>query len=77
WHVLYPAHHYTHPQKCTHTITLVNSKLNTDTWSHLAFSSSDIIIVQGSSNNGKIAIFDIYNTCKNQDTLTAISHFLK
>lgn len=40
WHVLYPTHHYTHPQKCTRTITLINAKLNTNSWTQIAFPSS-------------------------------------
>lgn len=76
WHVLYPTQHYTHPQKRSRAITLINAKLDTNSWTQIAFPSSDIVVTQITSNIGKYAIFNIYNTCENQDTIAALDTFL-
>jgi exonuclease III len=77
WHVLYPTQHYTHPQKRSRAITLINAKLDTNSWSQIEFPSSDVVALQVISNIGKYVIFNIYNACENQDTITALNTFLE
>ncbi|KAG2056119.1 hypothetical protein BDR06DRAFT_880710, partial [Suillus hirtellus] len=69
WHVLYLTQHYTHPQKHSYTITLVNANLDTNIWNQITFPSSDIVILQISSEISKFTIFNIYNNGGYQDTL--------
>ncbi|KAG0708314.1 hypothetical protein DFH29DRAFT_994162 [Suillus ampliporus] len=45
WHILYPMHHYTHPQKRSRVVTLINAKIDTNSWTQIDFPSSDVIIL--------------------------------
>lgn len=77
WHVIYPTQHYTHPQQRTHAITLISTRLDTNLWKQIPFPSSDVSIIQLIGPFGSCSIFNIYNDCNSQSTLTAISTFLE
>jgi len=76
WHMLYPTHHYTHPLQCTHVVTLINSTIDTNAWKQIPYPSSDVILLQIASPASKCTIFNIYNDCNSQDTLTSLDTFL-
>lgn len=76
WHVIYPSQHYTHPQRRSRAVTLINTSINTNSWKQIFFPSSDVVIIQLSGTYGHCTIFNIYNDCNSQDTLTALDLFL-
>ncbi|KAG1785258.1 uncharacterized protein HD556DRAFT_1250143, partial [Suillus plorans] len=61
WHVIYPSQHYTHPQRHSRAITLINTSINTNSWKQIFFLSSNIVIIQLSGTYGCCSIFNIYN----------------
>ncbi|KAG1809792.1 uncharacterized protein HD556DRAFT_1223616, partial [Suillus plorans] len=60
WHVIYPTQHFTHSQQRTRSITLINAKLDTNSWKQIPFPSSDIVAIQLSGHYGRCTIFNIY-----------------
>lgn len=77
WHVLYPSNHFTNPQKRSRAIILVNTSINTNVWKQIPFPSSDVVVFQLSNQSGLCTIFNIYNDCISQDTLTALDTYLE
>ncbi|KAG1790856.1 uncharacterized protein HD556DRAFT_1241685 [Suillus plorans] len=77
WHVLYPTQHFTHPQQHTRAITLINARLDTNSWKQLAFPSSDIVVLQLSGPYGRCTLFNIYNDGTHQNTLTTLDSYLE
>lgn len=77
WHVLYPSEHFTNPQRRSRAITLVNSSINTNHWKQIPFPSSDVVVMQMNGPYGCCSIFNIYNDCNSQDTLTALDTYLE
>ena len=60
------------------SITWVNNKLATSDWEQLSqIGSNDISAVKIKTNGQQISIFNIYNDCKNDNTLTTLDNYLK
>jgi hypothetical protein len=74
WFSVYPTTHRTHPDK-THTLTLICTPLNTDSWEQIKFPSRDIVIITLKGPWGRLTIFNIYNDCKNNTTISQLKHF--
>ncbi|KAG2335805.1 hypothetical protein BDR05DRAFT_846319, partial [Suillus weaverae] len=59
WHVVYPTHRYTHPKR-SRAVTLINKRINTNSWRQLPFPSTDVVIIQFSGAFSKMTLFNIY-----------------
>ena len=75
WHVIYPTHRYTQAKR-SRAITLVNKRINTNSWRQLPFPSADVVVIQFQGPFGKMTLFNIYNDGEKQDTPPVIRQFL-
>src|ERR1700761_3009043 len=64
WIPVYPSKHSTDPHK-TRSLFLIRSNILTDHWKQIEFPSSDVTIIQLSSERGTTTIYNIYNDCDN------------
>ncbi len=74
WIVLYPTTHTENPTK-TRSIILIRAVFCTDNWLQIDFPSGDVTAVQLTGAWGKLTIFNIYNDCKHNRTITALLKF--
>ena len=75
WRVVYPTTKYTDGAR-SRAVTLINSNISTNAWRQIDFPSADVVIVQLSTSQGLCTIFNIYNDCKNDNTISAIEQFM-
>ena len=76
WRVLYPKSFYSDNTKSPRSIILINTNIPTNSYEQIHFNSPDVTgtkITQGSS---KILVINVYNDCKNNDSIDAVSTFL-
>ena len=76
WRVLYPKAFFTDNTKTPHSLIFINSNISTNTYEQLHFESPDVTGIKISQGNVKILIINIYNNCKNNDSIDAVSSFL-
>lgn len=77
WRVVYPSDHLTDTSP-KHSIILVNTRLDTNTWSQIQFNgTNDVTAIQIKHPQGRTTIFNIYNDCTHSDTTTALDNFLQ
>src|SRR5882762_5031767 len=58
WRVVYPTTHpSTPPNPPTHSVLLVNSSLDTNSWKQISFPSPDVMIIQIKGNHGLLSLF--------------------
>ena len=76
WSTLYPNTHQKHPEK-TRSIILVNTNLHTDTWKQIDFQHPYITAVELRGAFGTLQIFNIYNDCNNNSSLTHLSNYMR
>ena len=74
WIAIYPTNHNANPAKSRSSI-LLRASICTDNWTQIDFPSSDITAVQLTGAWGKLSIFNIYNDCDYNNTITALSKF--
>src|SRR6202789_2364967 len=74
WIVIYPTTHPVNPAK-SRSIILLRASLCTDNWTQIDFPSGDVTAVQLTGAWGKLTIFNIYNDCDNNNTITTLSKF--
>ena len=74
WKAIYPSTHESSPQE-TRTIILVRDNLLTDSWEQLEVQSGDITAIRIKGKWGKISIFNIYNDCKHDNTIGALTKY--
>lgn len=74
WITVYPTTHNEHPNK-THTLTLINTAVSTDTWEQINFPSGDVTAIAIKGDWGKLTIFNIYNDCTSNKTVNQLKRF--
>src|ERR1700677_4382633 len=74
WIAIYPTTHNANPVK-SRSIILLKASLCTDNWTQIDFPSGDVTAVQLTGAWGKLTIFNIYNDCDNNNTITTLSKF--
>lgn len=76
WKVVYPSDTLTSDAR-VRSIILVNTLLDTNTWSQLSIvGSNDITAVQIVGAFGRLSIFNIYNSCTHSDTIRLLRKYL-
>ena len=75
WFAVYPSTHTTAPQD-TRSIILINTNLLTNNWRQIPIPHPDITAIEITSNHGTIRLLNIYNDCKNNDTLNHVSDYI-
>ena len=71
WKSIYPSTHAKEPEK-TRSLILIRDELLTDEWEQVEFPSGDVTAVRIHGAWGKMTIFNIYNDCKHNKTITAL-----
>jgi hypothetical protein len=69
WDVIYLTDHHTSPERLQ-VIMLINKKLSKNNWHTVTIKSSNIMAIELTGNFGKVHMYNIYNTCDNDNTLT-------
>ena len=68
WMVVYPTRHHANP-KTTRSIMLVSTRVSKNKWKQVHVQSNDVTAIELSSDFGTVTFYNIYNACKNADTL--------
>lgn len=76
WRVLYPSNFLTTGRDRIRSIILINTNISTDSYISFDIQHSDITAIRLSGEFGHCSIFNIYNDCTNNDTLTTLDSFL-
>ena len=74
WKSIYPSTHAKEPGK-TRSLILIRDDLLTDSWEQVEFPSGDVTALKIHGDWGTITIFNIYNDCKHNETITALMKF--
>ena len=74
WTPIYPTTHSTEPSK-TRSLILIRSNILTDQWNQVDYPSGDVTIVSIRGTWGELTIFNIYNDCEKNDTITQLQTF--
>ena len=75
WRVVYPTAKYTDRTR-SRAVTLINLSISTNTWQQIDFSSTDVVVVQLLTLQGYCMIFNTYNNCKHNNTISVIEQFM-
>lgn len=77
WRVIYPTDKLNN-RSTVRSVILVNTALDTNTWSQLSLhESNDITAIQIIGLFGRLTIFNIYNDCTHSDNIKILGNFLK
>ena len=77
WHVLYLSSHLANSSTCR-SVILVNSSLDTNAWAQVPLEgSNDLTVIQFWLPQGRLTVFNVYNDCTHQNTLTMIWLFMQ
>lgn len=76
WRIFYPSNHLNDGHARTRSVFLVNTSLATDAVIPLNFPSSDITAIRLKGKFGNCSLFNIYNDCTNNNTLTVLGNYL-
>jgi len=76
WMAIYPPQHCDAPKR-SQSIILVNKRIATSSWTQINIPSFDITAVQLHGEQGTLEIFNIYNDCLHNDSLTSLAKHLQ
>lgn len=76
WRVIYPTDHRKDGSTRSRSVLLINTNIPTDAYTILKIHSTDIAAVRFRGDHRGIFVYGIYNACKHNNTLAALSHFL-
>jgi len=75
FHIIYPTTKTTSEDRYQ-TTTLISIFLDTNSWTQIAFSFSNMVVVQITGPFGTCTLFNIYNSSDNNDTIIELDWFL-
>ena len=75
WTILYPTTHTAHPD-ATRAVTLINTRILSDTWTQIPIESPNMIVVIIQGEFGTMRIVNIYNDCNHNKTLKKLATHL-
>jgi ribonuclease HI len=76
WRVIYPDIFYADHSPALRSVILVNTNLPTDCWEAVQIPSTDITAVKFTTTAGTVTIFNIYNSCTDNNSTTLLDNFL-
>jgi ribonuclease HI len=76
WRILYPTNHLSDGASRTRSILLINTNITTDSYTQLDIPSADITAVKFVGAHGNLMLYNIYNDCNHNDSLTVLNHSL-
>ena len=75
WRVVYPIHKFTHGEK-PRVVSLVNSKISTNTWQQIPFPLKDVVVIQFNMSGGWCTIVNIYKNNNHNKTVEELGRFM-
>ncbi|KAG6330660.1 hypothetical protein ID866_8430 [Astraeus odoratus] len=75
WRVVYLSFKNDRDKK-PRVVTLISSKISTNTWTQILFSSADVVIIQLQNTYHTCTIFNIYNDCRHDNTIEVLQKFM-
>ena len=76
WRVLYPKAYFTDTTKPLRSLIMINTSIPTDCYEQIQFQSADVSGIYLKTNDRKFIILNIYNDCKNNESMNAVREFL-
>ena len=76
WRILYPTTHLLDNAPRTRSILMINTNIATDSYIQLDVPNADITAVRFNGVHGNISLFNIYNDCTHNETLSALHLYL-
>src|SRR5271156_5273340 len=78
WTAVYPTG-FNHSKEgpLPRALTLVHTRISTNSWAQVPVNSLDVVAIQLSGNNGILNIYNIYNDCTHSDTIRALGVHLE
>ncbi|KAF8055948.1 Endonuclease/exonuclease/phosphatase, partial [Lyophyllum atratum] len=76
WIVRYPYHHRRDGSNRSRSVLLINTNIASDSYTVLDIPSTDITAVRFNGDFGHLSLFNVYNDCTHNDSLTCLSTFL-
>jgi len=76
WTVVYPPRHRDAPKR-SRSIILVNKRLATSSWTQIDVPSFDISAIQLQGEHSILQIYNVYNDCLHNDSLTSLAKQLR
>ena len=62
-------------KKKMRAVTLISSKLPTESWEQIEFQSEDMVVIQITGTWGHLTLFNIYNDCSHNRTIHQLTKF--
>ena len=76
WTVIYPKNHLANPGK-TRAVILINRNISTNNWDEIPLTSMDVTGVRIHGDFGAVCLLNIYNDCKNNNSLVVVKDFMR
>jgi hypothetical protein len=76
WCIIYPSDHLDNEADRTRSILLINSNISTDSFTQIHIHSADITAVRFINEQGSISLYNVYNDCTHNHSITKLSTFL-
>ena len=77
WITVYPTGHRERPEK-SRALTMINrTAISSNTWTQIDIDCPDIVAIQIITAQGTLRVYNIYNDCTNDDTLTVLQGHLR
>ena len=77
WITVYPTGHRERPER-SRALTMINRMaISSNAWTQIDIDCPDIVAIQIITAQGTLKVYNIYNDCTNDDTLTALQGHLR
>ena len=76
WRVLYPNIYFRDKTSNLRSIIFVNTNISTDNYEQIQFQSTDVTGVSIKTENGTLAILNVYNDCRHNAALETVNNYL-
>ena len=74
WVPIYPTTHSSNPHK-SRSLLLIRNNILTEQWKQIDYPSEDVTIIQLNGSWGDLTLFNIYNDCEKNDTISQLEAF--
>src|ERR1700736_2191977 len=76
WRIIYPVNYYEEGRSRVRSVLLINTNINTDSYTMLLIPHSDIVGVHFTGANGSLTVINVYNEITNNSTTDCLDSFL-
>ena len=76
WCIIYPSNHLLDDTPHTCSILMINTNIAIDMYTQMTISNNDITAIHFNGEFGHLSLFNIYNDCTHNDSLSSLSIYL-